>query len=542
MLRAGQTRLTASRLAIDELQARDGSIAAKPVDPLDYLRGQVLQLKSQCRRGANNQCAVPPAATGKGDSDWIALVCQGRPDEFCPTGHQCGIQETPAAEGAAGQVAERTGQPNHALMPFLSRSGCPTPARWPGRFPVALVHHGDLPTLSLAAVPCRAIPGGVRHYPYMVPAMVRNRHSQDRHQQKPDGAPSDGDIAGTEVASALLAWYDRHRRVLPWRAAPGERPDPYHVWLSEIMLQQTTVATVGPYFARFLERWPDIDALARAALDDVLHAWQGLGYYARARNLHRCAQAVSNEHGGRFPDHEEELRELPGIGSYTAAAIASIAFDRPATVVDGNVERVISRLFRLETPLPDVKKEIAEKAGRLTPQSRPGDHAQAMMDLGATICVPRKPKCVLCPLQSHCLGKDIADRLPAKRPKPERPTRYGFAFWLVRCDGAILLRRRPEKGLLGGLMEVPGTDWKERHPDTDERDDAAPVAIDWTTLPGQVRHTFTHFHLVLTVLVGRDPSGEAEGVWCLPDRLGEHALPTLMRKVVRHALAHVGRD
>jgi A/G-specific adenine glycosylase len=346
-------------------------------------------------------------------------------------------------------------------------------------------------------------------------------------------------------ASRLLDWYDRYRRVLPWRALPGAHADPYRVWLSEIMLQQTTVAAVGPYFARFLERWPTVEALAGAALDDVLREWAGLGYYARARNLHACARVVAERLGGRFPADEADLRALPGIGAYTAAAIAAIAFGRRAVVVDGNVERVVARFFAVETPLPEAKPELRALADEITPDARPGDFAQAMMDLGATICLARKPRCLLCPLALECRGHTagIAETLPRRSPKPERPTRRGVAFWLTDGNGAVLLRRRAEKGLLGGMMEVPSTDWREADWDIVEARVRAPGAAEWRALPGLVRHSFTHFHLELAVHAGRarDP-GRVEGMWCPLDRLGEHALPTLMRKVVRHALRHSGAD
>ncbi|HVO17494.1 MAG TPA: A/G-specific adenine glycosylase, partial [Alphaproteobacteria bacterium] len=266
---------------------------------------------------------------------------------------------------------------------------------------------------------------------------------------RPTAPARPGSASVKGPAAALLAWYDRHRRRLPWRAGPGERPDPYRVWLSEIMLQQTTVATVGPYFTAFLERWPDVARLAAAPLDDVLHAWQGLGYYARARNLHRCAAVVARDHGGRFPDTEDALRALPGVGAYTAAAIAAIAFDRPAVVVDGNVERVVARLHAVDAPLPAAKPELRRLAAALTPDARPGDFAQAMMDLGATLCTPRAPRCVLCPLMAGCAARTrgIAEELPRRTAKPEKPTRRGVAFFAVDADGAVLLRRRDESGL-----------------------------------------------------------------------------------------------
>jgi len=341
---------------------------------------------------------------------------------------------------------------------------------------------------------------------------------------------------------ALLDWYDRHRRALPWRAAPGRRADPYHVWLSEIMLQQTTVATVGPYFERFVGRWPDIDALARAPLDDVLHGWQGLGYYARARNMHRCAREVSERLGGRFPDTEDGLRALPGIGPYTAAAIAAIAFGRPASVVDGNVERVIARLYAVEAPLPGAKAALADLAAGLAPRrrdGRPGDYAQALMDLGATVCRPRRPACGRCPWAEACRARrdGIAESLPRRAAKPARPVRRGVAFWAVRPDGAVLLRRRPEKGLLGGMIELPSTDWGEAPPGPGEIAATAPVSADWTPLAGVVRHTFTHFHLELAVHAATVSAGACPGaIWCPPDRLGDYALPSVMKKVAAHAL------
>ncbi len=343
-------------------------------------------------------------------------------------------------------------------------------------------------------------------------------------------------------APRLLTWYDRHRRTLPWRAPAGERTEPYLVWLSEIMLQQTTVATVGDYYRRFVERWPTVDALAAAPLDEVLSAWAGLGYYARARNLHACAQAVATGHGGRFPEDEAALRALPGIGPYTAAAIRSIAFDHKASAVDGNVERVISRLYAIDAPLPDAKIEIHARAAELVPEARAGDYAQAMMDLGATVCTPRKPLCVICPLTRNCraLKLGIAETLPRRAPKAEKPTRRGLAFVLARKDGAVLLRKRPTKGLLGGMDEVPSSPWREgKFVPADALADA-PVPARWTLLEGLVRHTFTHFHLELSVAratattdrLARLLPGSA---WCTLDLLDDRALPTVMRKVIEKA-------
>jgi A/G-specific adenine glycosylase len=357
-----------------------------------------------------------------------------------------------------------------------------------------------------------------------------------------DGSQKDSQMRrGAAVPSVrLLAWYDRHARHLPWRAPPGQAaPDPYHVWLSEIMLQQTTVATVGPYFADFLARWPRVEDLAAAALDDVLTAWAGLGYYARARNLHRCAGAVARDLGGVFPDREAELRKLPGIGPYTAAAIAAIAFGRRAVVVDGNVERVVARLFHVETPLPAAKPELTALADSLTPDARAGDFAQAMMDLGATVCLPRGPKCGLCPLESFCTAKaaGVAQDLPRRLPKAAKPTRRAVAFWLAGPRGELLLRRRPEKGLLGGMMEVPSTPWRDDTWEPREAAPLAPVEGEWRELPGVVRHTFTHFHFEVTVWAARTEDADpAAGRWVTLDGLADEALPTVMRKIIDHGL------
>ena len=343
-----------------------------------------------------------------------------------------------------------------------------------------------------------------------------------------------------KMAETLLAWYDRHRRSLPWRAKAGKTADPYHVWLSEIMLQQTTVPAVKPYYEGFLRRWPTVRELAAAPLNDILAAWAGLGYYARARNLHKCAQLVTERHRGRFPDDVEALRELPGIGRYTAAAIAAIAFNRPATIVDGNVERVISRLHRIETPLPKAKEEIWELAETLTPSERPGDYAQAIMDLGATLCTPQKPACSLCPWQAACAAFKAGDqeRYPRKAPKAARPQRYGAAFWIMNDKGEVALRRRPPSGLLGGMLEVPGTDWGDKMPSEAAALRKAPLSAQWRWCDGMVRHVFTHFALELRVacaVVKGRPVKDAE--WVPIDRLGTVALPSVMQKVAKLALA-----
>jgi A/G-specific adenine glycosylase len=353
------------------------------------------------------------------------------------------------------------------------------------------------------------------------------------------------------VADALLAWYDRERRHLPWRAEPGEAPDPYQVWLSEIMLQQTTVKAVKPRYAVFLARWPDVMALAGAELGEVLAAWAGLGYYARARNLHACAREVAEQYGGRFPATEAELRRLPGIGRYTAAAIAAIAFGQRATPVDGNIERVVARLFALTTPLPQAKAEIRALAEGLAHTERPGDFAQGLMDLGATICTPRRPACGLCPLRPDCPGyaEGLAEVLPYREAKSERPVRRGIAFVALRSDGAVLLRERPLKGLLGGMLETPSSPWEEARPDENSVESYAPVAASWTKVSGIVEHTFTHFHLELTVHRAEvsleaklaEAASPERCRWLKLRELSGAALPSVMRKVIIHALEKEAR-
>ena len=317
---------------------------------------------------------------------------------------------------------------------------------------------------------------------------------------------------------------------------PGQSPDPYRVWLSAIMLQQTTVATVGAYFDRFVARFPDIRALAAAPLDDVLHLWQGLGYYARARNLHACARAVVERHAGLFPSETAALRALPGIGDYTAAAIAAIAFDHRTAAVDGNVERVVARLFAVRESLPEAKPRLKALAAELVPETRCGDFAQALMDLGAVLCTPRRPRCVLCPWRGKCAAAaaGIAETLPVQAGKPERPLRYGVLFWLEREDGAVLLRRRPEKGLLGGMIELPSTPWREAPWSMAEAVRAGPTAAHWIQLPGIVHHGFTHFRLELALLAGTTAE-PAAGIWARPAEFARYALPTLTKKAIRHA-------
>ncbi len=342
------------------------------------------------------------------------------------------------------------------------------------------------------------------------------------------------------MSGALLAWYDRSARVLPWRVPPGSgvRADPYGVWLSEVMLQQTTVAAVVPYFLKFLGRWPTVGALAAAPDAEVMGAWAGLGYYARARNLLACARAVAAR-GGVFPDSEEALRALPGVGAYTAAAVAAIAFDRPAVVVDGNVERVMARLHAVEAPLPGAKARLKALAAAMTPAVRAGDHAQAVMDLGATICTPKRPACGICPLVRDCLGRQagIAEELPRRAEKAVKPVRHGIAWLALRPDGAVLVETRPPEGLLGGMLALPSGPWGAVPAGE------PPVAGEWRDLGVEVRHTFTHFHLRLRLHgarvrtpVGR---GGATGDFRPADAAGR-AMPTVMRKALTLGLAALG--
>jgi A/G-specific adenine glycosylase len=342
----------------------------------------------------------------------------------------------------------------------------------------------------------------------------------------------------------LLVWYDRHRRVLPWRAEPGTRADPYRVWLSEIMLQQTTVQAVKPYYERFLTLFPDVVALAEAPRETVMQAWAGLGYYSRARNLHACAQEVVARHDGIFPADEATLRMLPGIGVYTAAAISAIAFDIRAAAVDGNVERVISRLTALEQPLPAAKPQIRATVEAILPATRSGDFAQAMMDLGATICTPKRPACALCPWMRACVARQqgVQELFPRKEKKKPRETRYGAAFVAERSDGAVLLRTRPPQGLLGGMAEPPVSEWRVDYPLSQAILDA-PLEARWKKLPGTVRHVFTHFPLELTVFHARldwQAAAPEDMRFTAKNDLVEEALPSVMRKVLAHAIPDFG--
>lgn len=335
------------------------------------------------------------------------------------------------------------------------------------------------------------------------------------------------------ISADLMAWYDRHARALPWRMPPGMGgADPYRVWLSEVMLQQTTVAAVKAYFLRFTTLWPRVEDLAAAEDAQVMAEWAGLGYYARARNLLACARAVTAL--GGFPATREGLAGLPGIGAYTSAAIAAIAFDRPESVVDGNVERVVARLFAVEAPLPAAKPELVALAGLLTPEARPGDHAQAMMDLGATICTPRKPACGICPLMADCQGRaqGIAAELPRKAAKKPKPQRQG-TVWIGFAGDAVLVETRPANGLLGGTLAFPSTGW-------DGSALPPPAPADWQDI-GTVRHVFTHFALDLTVMRGRLTGNPERGTLAPLPAFRPSALPGLMRKAWSLAETEAGR-
>ena len=336
--------------------------------------------------------------------------------------------------------------------------------------------------------------------------------------------------------AALLNWYDANARVLPWRNPPRSnlKADPYHVWLSEIMLQQTQVATVKPYYEKFLKAWPNVQDLADADLEDILKAWAGLGYYSRARNLKKCAEMICRQFDGLFPANATELMKLPGIGPYTSAAISAIAFGKSEAVVDGNVERVISRMYSIKTPLPRSKPEIYQLTKSLVPEFRAGDIAQAMMDLGATICTPKNPACNECPWVEHCSARanGLQTQYPVKLPKKIPPTRRGAAFIAMTKDGYFLLRKRPERGMLAGMSEVPSTNWSAQH-DGETGVNAAPMTGEWCHI-GDVRHTFTHFKLDMKVYYCQVQ--KTDGWWVHRDLIIGEALPVLMKKVITLAL------
>ncbi|WP_336276341.1 A/G-specific adenine glycosylase [Bartonella sp. CB178] len=345
-----------------------------------------------------------------------------------------------------------------------------------------------------------------------------------------------------EISLLLLSWYDEKHRHLPWRITPREqaqgiRPDPYKIWLSEVMLQQTTVEAVKSYFQKFLKLWPDLPSLANAPQNDIMKAWAGLGYYSRARNLKNCAQQLIKDYGGQFPRSVKTLRTLPGIGDYTSAAIAAIAFNQPVAVIDGNVERIITRLFAITSVLPEAKSEIREKVKKIIALNRPGDFAQSMMDLGATICRPRKPSCPLCPLQNLCEAKKMqkAESFPVKAPKKERPSKAGVAFIILNENNQIYLEKRQGEKLLGGMTQIPNTIGR----DQGDGLKSAPFAANWQ-FKGQITHVFTHFSLKLDVyyIDGINETKTKNGWWCDINHLAEEALPTVMKKAISTAIPH----
>ncbi len=488
--------LAAMDAALAKPQAADGAVAEEGGDPLQQLRFQMLQLQREGGRDAQAQDTVASEPLGLADGGQI--VSHHRR----PVGHETGLGEAVAAAGGRGRPRQKPPGPQGAAAA-----------------PVAV------PATAFAArrhpFPPFRPPASLSRWPFGViwAAMAK----------PPPPAPQ---------AADLLAWYDRHRRRLPWRAAPGERADPYRIWLSETMLQQTRVAAVVPYFLAFVERWPTLASLAAAPRDEVMAAWAGLGYYARARRLHECARLVVQRFGGAFPRTPAALAGLPGIGAYTAGAVAAIAFGHRAAAIDGNVRRIAARLMAIDRPPAAAAPRIRRFVEALVPGDRPGDFAQALMDLGAGLCTPRRPACGLCPWRHACAahGAGLADRLPRPADRRRRPLKHALAFWLRRGDGKVLLRARPENGLLGGMLELPSTPWRERPWGLGEARAHAPCRGSWRLLAGGVRHVFTHLEvdLRLAVLEAGAPGGE--GVWHRPEDGAPLPLPAMTRKLIRHAL------
>ncbi len=504
LLHPGFTRL---QRALEEAKTCHRPITEVSVDTFHDQRFQMLKLGSQATvDDPKEQRPLAPLPGAVGHTHRSALRGQNGAHDLRPVPHKGPVRHTAFREGGSGQPID---------------------------------NFSDRPRISASEVSCHRLVDfdwGPFHLHHMVCRTVKTSNGALTLDVMPESLEN---ALHGRVSRRLLSWYRGNRRDLPWRAPPGKVSDPYRVWLSEIMLQQTTVATVIPYYLSFLERWPTVEALAEAELDEVLHAWQGLGYYARARNLHACAKQVAGDHAGRFPTTESELLELPGVGPYTAAAIAAIAFGRRAAPVDGNVERVIARLFAIAEALPAAKKNIRRIAADLTPSDRPGDFWQAVMDLGATVCTPRQPDCASCPLSGNCAAWSMGSPglFPRKAPRRSRPVRYGVAFWLRNGRGEVLLRRRPPRGLLGGMMEVPSTEWRDAPWTWKEAGFEAPVRTEWRPLRAVIHHTFTHFHLELGILAGEiDGHRELNGAWCQIGRFGDQALPTVMWKIVNEAV------
>ncbi len=346
----------------------------------------------------------------------------------------------------------------------------------------------------------------------------------------------------SQLSIDLRQWYLKNHRLLPWRAEPGQCVDPYKVWLSEIMLQQTTVATVKSYFLKFIEIWPSLDDLADSSQEEVLAQWAGLGYYSRARNLHKCAQIIQNDYGGKFPETEAALLKLPGIGAYTAAAITAIAFQKRAVVVDGNIERIVARLFNIETPLPQAKVDIKLATANITPDKYSGDFAQGMMDIGASICTPKAPKCLLCPISSYCMAKKIgkAETLPKKEPKKVKPVRRAYFYWIENKEGEVWFIKRPEKGLLGGMPALPSTNWDSAKENGKKFEEAKAelhqdIAIKGIEAKGQITHVFTHFKMEAKLIcIKKEELNDFpnEGYWVSEKDVDGLGLPTLLQKVI----------
>lgn len=335
------------------------------------------------------------------------------------------------------------------------------------------------------------------------------------------------------ISNHLLNWYDQHGRTLPWRAKGKQKPDPYHVWISEIMLQQTTVAAVIPYFLSFTKRWPTIKDFSKASLDDVLHAWQGLGYYSRARNLHKAAGIITDKFKGQLPNAETDLLSLPGLGPYTSAAVSAIAFNQVSAPVDGNIERVIARLFCIAGLNPQLKKDVTAKLKPLVPNDRPGDFIQALMDLGATVCLPENPKCDICPLQKNCRAfqTNRVKDFPTKKTKAKIPVRKTIVFWVEDKNGNVLIRKRPEKGLLASMMEIPSSAWSTDF-NLEKALKEAPLKLNYKLQPGTLRHTFTHFHLDMQIATAETKSKQ-KGLWVHPKDFQDYAFPNLMKKIIK---------
>ncbi len=505
------------------MQAGHRPTAEIGVDALDHLQLGMLKLQSGTAGYVEMQNAIPAEA------DRLAPACYGLADHRRPIRDELHLRETPALGLASQELAEKIRHARRAAGAARAIAGPASITR------ASFVRRWRRPAQS----ECLHSPEFAIGSPYQIreETATSGRGSNRQANDMTSSSEEDGkrEKAGM-LTAALLAWYDRHRRRLPWRVEPGMSVDPYRVLVSELMLQQTTVATVSGRFEPFIARFPDFATLAHAEETEVLHAWQGLGYYRRARALHAAARSVMHDHDGRLPTSIEALQGLPGIGDYTAKALAAIAFDQAVLPVDGNGVRVLARAFAIETPMPKAANEARALALAFEPCPRPSDLAQAIMDLGALVCRPRQPQCGCCPWQKYCAAHqaDIAETLPRRARKVKRPLRQGVAFLLTRTDGAILFRQRPSDGLLGGLHELPSSEWRSAPLDRDAALEEAPAAVDWRFHDQPVRHVFTHFTLDLD-LAEASIDKPLPGLWQLPGELGQLALPTLMKKLLRQA-------